>query len=221
MSTLEIRYVWEWPVRLTHWCNVISIIVLSVTGYYIGDPFVSVPSTSSYVMGWMRYLHFVFAYLFAVSMVARIVWMFLGNKYARFKAFAPWASANGWKGIVGTFCYYTFLRAKPPFAVGHNPLAVVAYSGVFILFLIQVVSGFALYGQFEPSGFWDGIFGSLLVTFGNQGLRLTHHLIMWLLIGFAIHHIYSAWLMDIKEKNGTMSSIFSGYKFIDTEEEQD
>ncbi len=219
MSTLEIRYVWEWPVRLTHWFNVISIIVLSVTGYYIGDPFVSVPSTSSYVMGWMRYLHFIFAYVFALSWIARLIWMFFGNRHARFLAFAPWASRDGWKNIIGTFCFYTFLRRKVPYAVGHNPLAAMAYSCVFILFLIQIVSGFALYGQFAPGGLWDGIFGSLLVTFGNQGLRLTHHLIMWLLIGFAIHHVYSAWLMDIKEKNGTLSSIFGGYKFIDPDEE--
>ena len=41
---------------------------------------------------------------------------------------------------------------------------------------------------------------------------------MWLLIGFAIHHVYSAWLMDTVEKNGTISSIFGGYKFIDTKE---
>lgn len=219
MGMLEIRYVWEWPVRLTHWFNVISIIVLSVTGYYIGDPFVSVPSTSSYVMGWMRYLHFIFAYIFAISWIVRFIWMFFGNRHARFSAFAPWASAKGWKNIVGTFCYYTFLKRDLPHATGHNALAAMAYSGVFILFLVQVVTGFALYGQFAPGGLWDGIFGSFLGLFGNQGLRLTHHVVMWLLIGFAIHHIYSAWLMDIKEKTGTMGSIFSGYKFIDPDEE--
>ena len=47
MKALEIRYVWEWPVRLTHWFNVIAIIVLSVTGFYIGNPFVAVPTTYS------------------------------------------------------------------------------------------------------------------------------------------------------------------------------
>ena len=36
---LEIRYVWEWPVRLTHWFNMLAIVVLSVTGYYIGHPY--------------------------------------------------------------------------------------------------------------------------------------------------------------------------------------
>ena len=219
MKALERRYVWEWPVRLTHWFNVIAIIILSVTGYYIGDPFVSVPSTNSYVMGWMRFLHFVFGYIFAISWLVRIIWMFFGNRYARFSAFAPWASKQGWKHIIGTFNYYTFLRQKVPYVVGHNALAAMAYSGVFVLFLIQIVTGFALYGQFQPGSFWDSAFGWLLPIFGNQGLRLTHHIIMWLLIGFAIHHIYSGWLMDIKEKNGVMGSIFGGYKFIDPEEE--
>lgn len=93
-----------------------------------------------------------------------------------------------------------------------------AYSFVFLLFIVQIVSGFALYGQFAPGGFWDGMLNPVLVAFGNQGLRLTHHVIMWLLIGFGIHHVYSAWLMDVKEKNGTLSSIFGGYKSIESEE---
>ena len=40
-------------------------------------------------------------------------------------------------------------------------------------------------------------------------------MVMWLLIGFVINHIYSAWLMDVKERNGTISGIFSGYRFIE------
>jgi Ni/Fe-hydrogenase 1 B-type cytochrome subunit len=38
------------------------------------------------------------------------------------------------------------------------------------------------------------------------------------LLGFTVHHVYSAWLMDVKEKNGTLSSIFGGYKFIEPED---
>jgi Ni/Fe-hydrogenase 1 B-type cytochrome subunit len=48
----------------------------------------------------------------------------------------------------------------------------------------------------------------------NQSVRLIHHMIMWLLIAFAIHHVYSAFLVDAEEANGLMSSIFSGWKFI-------
>ena len=215
---LEVRYVWEWPVRITHWVNAISIAVLSFTGYYIGNPFITSPEYAGYVMGWNRLLHFVFAYAFSVSMLVRLIWLFAGNRYASWKAFIPWASARGWRNIIGTFSWYTFLQRKVPYVVGHNALAAMAYSLVFVLFGVQIVSGFALYGQFAPGGLWDSTFGSLLVTFGAQGLRLTHHLVMWLLIGFAIHHVYSAWLMDTVEKNGTISSIFGGYKFIDTKE---
>jgi Ni,Fe-hydrogenase I cytochrome b subunit len=32
-------YVWEWPVRLFHWVNFLSIMVLAATGYLIGNPF--------------------------------------------------------------------------------------------------------------------------------------------------------------------------------------
>jgi Ni/Fe-hydrogenase 1 B-type cytochrome subunit len=215
---LEIRYVWEWPVRLTHWFNVVAIVVLSVTGFYIGHPFYTATETSQYIMGWNRFIHFSFAYLFTVSIVARLIWAFIGNRHASWRAFFPWASKKGWPGIVGTFKYYTFLEKKVPYVVGHNALAAMAYSAVFTLFIIQVLTGFALHGQHVPGGAMAASFGWVLSLMGNQGARLTHHLIMWLLIGFSIHHVYSAWLMDIKEKNGTLSSIFSGYKFVEPEE---
>ena len=37
-SDLVRVYVWEWPVRLTHWAIVLSIAVLAVTGITIGYP---------------------------------------------------------------------------------------------------------------------------------------------------------------------------------------
>jgi len=212
---LQIRYVWEWPVRLTHWTNVISILVLSFTGYYIGNPFITAPDTSGYVMGWNRFIHFVFAYAFAISVLARILWFFLGNRYASWRVLFPWATRTGRRQMWKTFSYYAFLSRTPPYVVGHNALAAVAYSVVFTLFAVQILTGFALYGQFAPGGFWDGIFGGPALSAGGQVLRLIHHLSMWLLLAFGIHHVYSAWLMDTKEKNGTMSSIFGGYKFVD------
>jgi Ni/Fe-hydrogenase 1 B-type cytochrome subunit len=36
---------------------------------------------------------------------------------------------------------------------------------------------------------------------------------MWLLLGFAVHHVYSAVLMALVEKR-TMDSIFTGYKWV-------
>ncbi|MEJ2470511.1 MAG: Ni/Fe-hydrogenase, b-type cytochrome subunit [Desulfuromonadales bacterium] len=215
---LEIHYVWQWPVRITHWINVLSMIMLSITGFFIGSPFMTAPDTSMYVMGWMRFLHFTFAYLFTISVLTRIIWMFIGNHHASWRAFFPFLTAKGRENFIKMFRYYTFTGKKISYEVGHNPVAATAYLGIFALFLFQIVSGFAMYGQYEPGGFWDTLLGGLNVLVGNQWLRLLHHGVMWLLVGFIINHIYSGWLMDVKERNGTMSGIFSGYRFIEPED---
>lgn len=215
---LEIRYVWEWPVRLTHWANMISIVMLSITGFYIGNPVLTSSKATAYYMGWARFVHFSFAYLFAVSVLVRLLWMFLGNKHASWRAFLPWLTEKGRKNFVKMFRYYTFTGKQITYEVGHNPVAATAYAGVFTLFLVQIASGFSLYGQVAPGGFWDSALGWLRPLVGNQALRLTHHMVMWLLLAFVINHVYSAWLMDVKERNGTISGIFGGCRYIEPED---
>ena len=53
-------YVYEAPVRLWHWITAASIVVLVVTGYFIGSPPPSLSGEASnhFLMGWIRYLHF-------------------------------------------------------------------------------------------------------------------------------------------------------------------
>ena len=51
-----------------------------------------------------------------------------------------------------------------------------------------------------------------------HGRRWLHHGFMWMLIGFAVHHVYSAVLMSQVEANATVESIFSGYKFVPRED---
>jgi Ni/Fe-hydrogenase 1 B-type cytochrome subunit len=210
-------YVWQVPVRLTHWINVASIVTLSVTGYYISDPFVSVSVHEPYgntFMGLMRWTHFVCAYIFVASLLLRTYWAFAGNQWARWRGLFPFLSLNGLRNMRGALSYYLFIRRRPPDVTGHNALAGVTYMIIVCLYAIQVVSGFAIYSQLHPVGIWPLLTGWIVPLVGIQTLRLTHHVIMYLLIAFAIHHIYSAWLVDIVEGNGIMSSIFSGFKFM-------
>ena len=218
MEKTRIVYVWELPVRVTHWVNVASILTLSATGLYIGAVRSLAHDPSSFVMGWFRFVHFVAAYVFAVSTLARIYWSLAGNRYASWRAFFPWTGAEGRGKMLATLKYYLFLDKRVPHVVGHNTLAATTYSLVMILYLVMIVTGFALYGEHAPGSWYHAATAPLLVLFTNQGLRLTHHLVMWLILAFAIHHVYSAWLMDIKERGGVMSSIFSGYKTIEEKE---
>ncbi len=212
------KYVWEVPVRVTHWVNVLCIVVLSATGLFIGTAKTMALSPSEFVMGWVRFVHFVAAYAFAVSVLARIYWSLVGTKYASWREFFPFATAKGRQGMIETFKYYTFIGKKGPHVVGHNALAGTAYSVVFLLYLTMIATGFALYSEHAPQSFAHKATGWLFLLFTNQGLRLTHHMIMWFLLAFAIHHVYSAWLMDVKERGGVMSSIFGGYKAVRSKE---
>lgn len=214
MGHLYEKYVWEVPVRVTHWVNVLAIVTLALTGLFIGSPQALALTASAYVMGWVRFIHFVAGYAFAVSVLSRIYWAFVGNRYASIREFFPFFSKKGRTNMLETFRYYTFTSQKGPHTVGHNALAGTAYSAVFILYLVMICSGFALYTDRAPQSFMHHLFGWTHSLFSDQGMRLTHHMVMWLLIAFAIHHIYSAWLMDIKERGGVISSIFGGYKAV-------
>jgi Ni/Fe-hydrogenase 1 B-type cytochrome subunit len=70
-------YVWEVPVRLTHWMNVGAILVLSATGFYIGNP---VLGGSVDLMAWVRGVHRIAAWVIVMS--ALRTWAFAGNRWA-------------------------------------------------------------------------------------------------------------------------------------------
>jgi Ni/Fe-hydrogenase 1 B-type cytochrome subunit len=91
---------------------------------------------------------------------------------------------------------------------------------VFFLFLVQTVTGFALAGVHGTQP-WEALFGWLPGILGIQTVRLIHHLLMWAIIAFMVHHAYSALLVDHWERNGLMASIFSGSKFVTRKEVQD
>ncbi|HLC02744.1 MAG TPA: Ni/Fe-hydrogenase, b-type cytochrome subunit [Anaerolineales bacterium] len=206
-------YVWEVPVRLIHWTIFLSIGVLSVTGYYIGDPFVIVRGEAygGYLMGWMRVIHAVAAFAFALSVLARIYWVFAGNRYAHWSELIP-VSRDRREGMRKTLAYYLFLSRDLYSSVGHNPLAGISYFFLYLTFIAQMLTGFALRSAAYPGGFWPVAFGWILVMFGTQTVRLVHHLLMWVILAWVVHHVYSAILVDTEEKSGLISSIFTGYK---------
>jgi Ni/Fe-hydrogenase 1 B-type cytochrome subunit len=206
-------YVWELPVRLTHWVFVITIIILSFTGTYIHDPFIVARGESAWVMGTVRYIHELTAFVFMAAFFLRVYWFFAGNRWARLGQFIPYNKERR-AGLIGMLKYYGFLRWNPVREVGHNALAGAAYCGIFFLILAECLTGMALLWQDSGSRFLGFIIGWLPRLIDIQYLRSIHFLIMFLFGIFFIHHIYSAILISYEEKSGLMESIFTGYKFI-------
>ena len=206
-------YVWQLPVRICHWATALSILLLSVTGFLIGYPAVAGCSPASYLMGWIRFVHFVSSYVLLISVIARLLWSLNDHCFSGWREYFPFLTREGWKNILVMLKFYFFIDRKTPEAVGHNPLAVTAYVTLFMIFFGMFVSGFALYAEYAPGGIMFSMFKPVYLLFSTQSLHLYHHLGMWLIICFVINHIYSVWLLDVKEKGGEITSIFSGYKY--------
>lgn len=207
-------YVWEVPVRLTHWLSVLSIITLAVTGIYIGSPYIFALHENQLIMARMRYFHFIASYVYAVCMFVRLYWLFAGNQYAKWDQFIP-VSKERRQNIVGTTSYYCFLRAKCPDVVGHTGLAGLAYAVLGIITLVEIITGFALYSQSHVGTLWTVMGGWLFSIMGQGVVRLIHHLITWVIVVFMILHVYITAHNTLIERTGLFGSIFSGYKTIE------
>ena len=76
-SHIRRLYVWELPVRFYHWINAVAVVVLAVTGYLIGHPLAihtSGEAYTSYWFGTVRFIHFVFAFVFFFNFIFRLYW---------------------------------------------------------------------------------------------------------------------------------------------------
>jgi Ni/Fe-hydrogenase 1 B-type cytochrome subunit len=202
-------YVWQVPVRVTHWVTFGCVVVLSITGVYIADPFLLPPGGS--VMTAVRLVHIVAAFTLLASGLLRTIWLLRGNRFSRWSAFFPTSRRQATE-LFRQAAFYAFLRKEIPKVLGHNQLAATAYLLLFFLLLVETVTGFALDGLVGGEPGATG-FAWLRELVGPQLLRLVHHGAMWAILAVAFFHVYSCVLVDHLERNGLLSSIVSGYKF--------
>lgn len=206
---------WSVALRVMHWMNVALILILSLTGIYIMNPFFGdAPGGGGggHLMGWVRLIHFVAVGVWVAMSFVRVVMLFFSmNPLQRWPALWPLKNkhdlTNAWKVIKA----YLFIdRHEAPVYVGHNPLQQVAYTGVYLMAVLQVVTGFALFAQYHmTSAFWR-----LMAWPSNflsvPDLRLWHTAIMYLFWVFLVLHIYLAIRADSLERHGGLSSMVNG-----------
>ncbi|MFT8421017.1 MAG: Ni/Fe-hydrogenase, b-type cytochrome subunit [Gluconacetobacter sp.] len=210
-------YVYEAPVRLWHWMTAASIVVLAVTGYLIGSPppSLSGEASSHFQMGWVRYLHFVAAWIFAVGFAGRVAWAFMGNVYARELFFIPFWKVEYWKELLDEVLVYAFIKKHAKTVVGHNALARTALFFCFTLTgLFMIVTGFALYSDGTGIDSWEGrVFGWVMPWLGgNLSTHFLHHWGMWVIILFVMIHVYTVSREDIMSRQSLISAMTNGYR---------
>lgn len=210
-------YVFEAPVRIWHWAHAISILVLAATGYLIANPLPSLGGEASdhFLMGNLRLIHFVAAYVFTIGFLVRIYWAIVGNRYSRELFYLPLWRADWWRQLWHEIKFYSFMTRRADKIPAHNPLAQSAmWFFNVIVGIFMILTGFALYSEGLGQGSWaDSLFGWVLPLLGgSQSVRMWHILGMWFLLVFAIIHTYMAIRADIIGRQSSISTIFGGWR---------
>lgn len=119
--------VWEPVIRIGHW----TLVLAFFTAYLTEDDFMSLHVWAGYVVG--------------VYLLTRIVWGFVGGKYARFSNFIY--SPNQ---IMG---YLKNLKAgKPQHYIGHNPAGGVMVITLLLSLLATTFTGLKLFAVEDNKG---------------------------------------------------------------------
>lgn len=211
----KVYYLFSPFLRIFHWIMVLAIVTLFVTGLLITKPVTVMgfePTYTAMSMDWIRNIHFLAAFLFCAAFILRI-YGFIVNKGDRL--FPRVWEGHFYSETIDVALHYMLLKpTHAPFL--RNPLARASYAGLYSMVLVEILTGFAMYFMTRPSGIGGMLFGWVNVLLGGEmTTHWVHHIVAWLIIVFAIGHVYMVLRADLMEAEGEASSMFSGVKFLE------
>ena len=148
--------VWDLPTRLFHWINFITIISLIFVGLImLFKKELGITSIEAKVS--LKELHVIMGYAFVLNFTWRIIWGFIGNKYAQWKQLIP---HKGFKDELRSYISSARNGEAPQYA-GHNPMARLAIIFIFLLMATMTVTGLVRAG----TDIYYPPFGSLVADY--------------------------------------------------------
>lgn len=229
--------VWDRSVRWFHWINVLSVLTLIAIGLIImNSKALGIPDEGKILL---KTWHVYVGYVFALNLIWRIVMGFVGNRFSRWTAILP----LGKKYKRQCQMYRESLnKGKPLSFAGHNPLARLMVTILFILLSTQAITGLVIGGTdvyMPPFGksFKAWVAESpqtetLVKPYSKEGIneaayqqmrdfrspfKETHEIVFWLLSLAIVIHLLGVIYSELREGNGLVSAMFTGKKvFKDT-----
>lgn len=164
--------VWDLPVRLFHWLLAGSFTVAFVTAE---------------AESW-RNLHVAFGYAFVALLLFRLLWGFMGSRYARFSSFAY--------GPGRVLAYLrSMMSGKPEHHIGHNPAGSWAIFAMIMLGVAVGVSGLAM-------GY----------TTGGKWIEELHEGLSFAMLGLVVVHVLGVIVGSLMHGENLVASMLTGYK---------
>lgn len=183
--------------RLLHWVMAVTVIMLILTGLYIRFPGI-LPFDG---MNSARSIHFISMYVLVFTTIAHIYHTF--KLEFKNEIFCP----SDFKGLIEIIKYYTFLSDELPRFEKYNAIQKLSYHGVWILIIIQAVTGFAMY--------WPDKLMWLTSNLGGvMALRILHNFVSYVFICFIMVHVYMVFLAGVK----TVTAMITGYHYREPEQ---
>lgn len=229
------HHVWDLPTRVFHWVNFICVVVLAVIGTVIlYDKELGVSDAGKVLL---KTTHVWFGYVFALNLIWRIVWAFVGNQHARWSSILPFH-----RGYLTECKLYlcSLMRSDAQPYVGHNPLARAMVTLLLLLLFVQAVTGLILAGTdiyYPPFGSWisawiaaPGVEPSTIVPYSKTGIDpviweamrafrspivTVHYWIFFALLASITIHILGVVVTEIREGGGIVSAMITGKKVFD------
>ena len=151
-------YHWTAAIRMHHFVNLVAMVVLVFTGFYIHSPFMA---GGEETMAWMRWSHLIAAYLLLFGLVARIYLMFNSREAADWKELLP--LPGNLANLPDIAMYYLFIKNTHKHYERYNPLQALAYVFMGVMIFVMAMTGFALHtGWLHNSFAWvNALLGGL------------------------------------------------------------
>ena len=234
MTDLKAYPAWDASIRWFHWINLLCMIGLIAVGVVILNAKLLGVSTDGKIL--LKTVHVWIGYVFAVNLLWRLVWAFVGGPLARWRAILP-----GGPGYMNEVRAYIsdFIGGQPRQYIGHNPLGRIAVTLLLLMLLVQAISGLVLAGTdlfYPPIGSqianWvaaPGVDPATLVPYAPamydeaayEAMRAfrkpfitTHYYGFYVLLVFAIIHILAVVVTELREGGNLVSAMFTGKKTL-------
>ncbi|MCK9505504.1 MAG: cytochrome b/b6 domain-containing protein [Porticoccaceae bacterium] len=241
MTELKSYPVWDAGTRWFHWITVACVLGLVAVGLVIMNAGSLGITNDGKIL--LKTVHVWIGYVFAINLLWRFVWAFLGNRHARFSALLP-----GGTGYMARLRSYVaaFFSPTPQTYLGHNPAARLAIAALLLLLTLQAVTGLVLAGTdvfMPPFGHWiaqwiaaPGVAPETLVAYTPEMYDQTayeamrsfrkpfitvHEYSFYALMIMVVVHIAAVIITDIREGGSIISAMFTGKKILEGKPEDD
>ena len=227
----ETPHVWDGPTRWFHWINLVLVFLLALSGYFVKYRSVFQVSGSEAKMAIIA-AHAWVGYAFAINLAVRLIWAFVGNRNARWRAILPDRQA-----LRGMGAELRALWTRRPVAhLVRSPVSRLSATLMFIVMLGMAGTGLARAGtDLYPLPLGPAV-AAFVAKAGNQPSAITwrnelelgdeerlrlvgrvktltgvpHLYGSWILMGLIALHIAGVTLTEVRQRSGLISTMVSG-----------